>query len=166
LLTGRRQQLYHDNPEYFRQLNPLEVETSIDSLAPDSPILPVVLAARRAPWVRYHNIVGRKPKDSFLSKVAGDGDGVVSYASSHLADAQSEVAVSSDHLEIHRHPLAVLEVQRILREHLAEVDSQAPRRLERLPWTTSTTPNPAAPDPTRNTTPSAGDRTASAFPLP
>jgi pimeloyl-ACP methyl ester carboxylesterase len=168
MLTGRRQQLYHDNPDYFHKQNPLEVETSIDSLAPDSPILPVVLAARHAPWVRYHNIVGRKPKDGFLSKLAGDGDGVVTYASSHLDDAASEVAVSADHLEIHRHPLAVLEVHRVLREHLAEIDSQAPRRLERLPWTTSTRPSagPADSSPTpQSTTPYLGLRAAGA-PLP
>lgn len=137
MLVSGRQQLYRDNPDYFRKNNPIDVDTSIDSLAPDSPILPMLLAARRAPWVRYHNIVGRKPRKGLLGKVVGDGDGVVSYASGHLGDAASEVVIGADHLKIHRHPLAVLEVRRVLREHLDQIDSRAPRRLERLPWTAS-----------------------------
>jgi hypothetical protein len=45
----------------------------------------------------------------------------VSYASAHLDDADSEVRVAADHLGVHRHPLSVLEVRRILLAHLAEV---------------------------------------------
>jgi pimeloyl-ACP methyl ester carboxylesterase len=138
MLVHGRQQLYKDNPHYFRKNNLIDVDTSIDSLAPDSPILPVMLASRRAPWVRYHNIVGRKPEKGLLSKVASDGDGVVSYSSAHLDDVDSEVTIAADHLDIHRHPLAILEVHRVLREYLAEIDSQAPRQLERLPWVTTT----------------------------
>ncbi|MEX0676462.1 MAG: alpha/beta fold hydrolase, partial [Pirellulales bacterium] len=142
MLVSGRQQLKSDNPDYFRNNNLIDVDTSIDSLAPDSPILPVMLAARQAPWVRYHNVVGRVPEKGLLGKVAGDGDGVVSHESGHLEGARSEVTVDADHLGIHRHPLAVLEVHRVLREHLDEIDSQAPRRPERLPWTASTAVGP------------------------
>ncbi len=48
------------------------------------------------------------------------GDGVVSYQSAHLDGVLSEVVVTADHTHVHQHPLAVLEVRRILLEHLQE----------------------------------------------
>ena len=114
------------------------METSIDSLAPDSPILPVMLAAQRAPWVRYHNIVGRIPDKGLIGRVVGGSDGVVSFdqcpprrrgarRSSSMPTTRASTAIRS----------AVLEVHRILLEHLAEVDARPPSRLERLPYTAS-----------------------------
>jgi hypothetical protein len=50
------------------------------------------------------------------------GDGVVPYNSAHLDDVDSELVVPADHYHVHHHPLAVLEVGRILREHLRDVD--------------------------------------------
>lgn len=137
ILIRGRQELYTENPHCFRENNLIDVDTSIDSLAPDSPILPVMARARAAPWVRRHNIVGRTSKKSLLGRVTGDGDGVVSYESAHLDNVASEVVIDADHLHIHRHPLAVLEVHRVLLAHLAEIDAGRPRRLERLPWTAS-----------------------------
>jgi len=134
MLVSGHQQLLRDNPDLFREPNNLiDVETSIDSLAPDSPILPVMLGAHRLPTVKYHNIVGRIPDDSFLGKVSGTGDGVVEYTSAHLDYAESEVEVNAGHSELHCHPLTVLEVRRILIEHLIDVDMQPPSRLMRLP---------------------------------
>ena len=79
--------------------NLIDVDTSIDSLAPDSPILPVMLAAQRPPWVHYHNIVGRVPDKGLLEPRdrRRDGDGVVSVSSAHFEATQSEVVVNSDH---------------------------------------------------------------------
>src|SRR5690606_3786853 len=94
----------------------------IDSLAPDSPILPVLLSARRAPWVKYHNIVGVVPDEGFVGKIAADSDGVVSFASAHLEDAVTEVVVPADHLTVHQHPRSILEVRRILLENLRDYD--------------------------------------------
>jgi pimeloyl-ACP methyl ester carboxylesterase len=151
MFVSERQKLYNDNPDFFRKQNLLDVNTSIDSLAPESQILPVMLSAPAAPWVRYHNIVGRLSNKSLLSRVAGDadGDGVVSVSSAHFERAISEVVVDSDHSSIHRHPRTVLEVHRILLEHLRELDSQPPSKLQRLPWTASATnrsgPPPGAP---------------------
>jgi Alpha/beta hydrolase family len=145
MLVRGRQELYTQNPGLFRKNNLIDGDTSIDSLAPDSPILPVMAGARAAPWVRQHNIVGRTSKKSLLGRVTGDGDGVVSYESAHLEGAASEVVIDADHLNIHRHPLAVLEVHRLLLTHLAEIDAGAPRRLERLPWTASAANRSTAP---------------------
>jgi hypothetical protein len=148
MFVSERQKLYSENPDYFRKQNLLDVDTSIDSLAPDSKILPVMLAAPAAPWVRNHNIVGKLSAKSLLSRVAGeaDGDGVVSVSSAHFEQAVSEVVVDSDHSSIHRHPRTVLEVHRVLLEHLRELDSQPPSKLQRLPWTASTT-NRSGPPP-------------------
>jgi hypothetical protein len=95
--------------------------TSIDSLAPDCPIFPLLHRVPRAPWTRYHNIVGVVPRRTLLGRVTEEGDGVVSYRSAHLEYAHSEIIVPADHMTVHRHPLAILEVRRILLEHLASL---------------------------------------------
>jgi len=117
------QRLTLENPGFFRDTDLLKISTSIDSLAPDSPIFPAMLAARRAPWVGYHNIVGVVPEDSFWSRFAERGDGVVDFESAHREDFQSELVVDADHMTVHAHPRAILEVRRILLDHLALVSS-------------------------------------------
>jgi hypothetical protein len=127
-----REQIVRDNPGVFRQHTLLEIRTSVDSLAPDSPILPVLLQAPNGPWLKTHNIVGVLPEKGFIGSVAGGSDGVVAYSSAHLDDAASELKVNADHMAVHRHPLSILEVRRILLEHLADLDSfpNHPRGLE------------------------------------
>jgi len=127
-LVVSQQALFRDNKELIRDDELLKIETSIDSLAPDSPFFPVMLASHRAPWVRYHNIVGLVPEHGLLGKLAAGSDGVVAYESAAVDDAESELTVPSDHLVIHAHPRAVLEVKRILIEHLAELRGLPPRR--------------------------------------
>ena len=83
-----------------------------------------MLASRRPPWVTYHNIVGVLPKDSWLAKFTAEGDGVVPRTSAHVDDAESEITVPADHSSVHSHPAAVLEVRRILLEHLAELEGR------------------------------------------
>lgn len=121
LLVQNERNLRHDNPDFFASPALIDVTTSIDSLSPKSKILPVMLTAPRAPWVTYHNIVGRLPHHDLLGRVTGDGDGVVPFDSAHLADASSEIVVEADHSGVHRHPLSVLEVRRILLEQLTEL---------------------------------------------
>jgi hypothetical protein len=99
------------------------VHTSFDSLSTSSPILPVMLTAPRGPWVKYHNIVGLLPNKGVVARFQRDSDGVVPLASAHLDDAASEIVVPADHMNVHRHPRSVLEVRRILLEHLAELQS-------------------------------------------
>jgi len=129
-LAGR-EQLLKDNPGMFRDRMLLNVKTSLDSLAPDSPILPVLLHAPRPAWVTYHSIVGVLPNEGLVGKVAGGSDGVVSYASAHLDDVASELKVDADHMTVHRHPLSILEVRRILLEHLQEVGARMPNTPQR-----------------------------------
>jgi pimeloyl-ACP methyl ester carboxylesterase len=122
--TGSR--LSKENPGFFKDTELLTTTTSIDSLAPESPIFPVMLRARPASWVKMHNIAGVTPDDRFLSKLSTRGDGVVSLESASLdeGDCQSQKIVEGDHTTLHTTPEAILEVRRILLEHLVELDQR------------------------------------------
>jgi hypothetical protein len=72
-----------------------------------------------SPRVRYHSIIGReRPEDA----LAQSSDGVVPYASAHLDGALSEKVVTSWH-SVQETPQAILEIRRILQEHLEVLDS-------------------------------------------
>jgi pimeloyl-ACP methyl ester carboxylesterase len=143
MLVERRQQFREENADLFRPDTKLfEVSTSIDSLAPDSPILPALFHAQPAPWTQYHNIVGRLPDEGFLNRFSGDGDGVVEYESAHLDNVASEITVPADHVNVHRHPLAVLEVRRILLAQLEDLRRQP--SYDGSPRTAILPPQPAA----------------------
>jgi len=132
MVMATQQQIFRDNPEVFRDTALLRTQTSIDSLSPSSPVFPVILASPRPGLLKHHNIVGVIEEPTLLDKLAGeisgDGDGVVSFESAHLDDATSELVVDADHQHVHQHPKAVLEVRRILLEHLQEISPQ-----DRLP---------------------------------
>jgi hypothetical protein len=118
--------LVRQNPGVFRNTELLTTTTSIDSLSPESPIFPTMLRAPRAPWVHYHNIVGVVSKSSWFSDSAPPSDGVVAVSSAVMEDVESEIMVESKHQEIHSKPRAILEVRRILVNHLREL-SQYPQ---------------------------------------
>ncbi|NLY00810.1 MAG: alpha/beta fold hydrolase [Rhodopirellula sp.] len=135
-LVQGREQVIRDNPDLFRDPSMLEIDTSIDSLSPESPVFPVMLAAHHAPWVKYHNIIGLVPDKGLTGWLAAGTDGVVSQKSAHMEEAVSEIVVPADHVAVHAHPLAVLEVKRILLEHLAELHGEvgdSPVRIATLP---------------------------------
>lgn len=104
----------------------LRINNSVESLSPESPLFPVILGSKTGN-VKYHNIIGVVPEDEVLGKVAAKGDGVVKFESARVESAVSEAIVPEDHVSIHRHPLSVLEVQRILLEHLGELRAEAER---------------------------------------
>jgi hypothetical protein len=90
-----------------------------NSLALLSPSSIFIQATNTVPLrsdIPYHSIIGTR-KSATVG--AGTSDGVVPYESSHLDFAQSEKLVPSGH-GAHSHPLAIAEVKRILREHLAQ----------------------------------------------
>lgn len=130
-----KSELEQENPGYFCPNSLLNVSTNVEALSPGSRILGTMLEAPPAPWVTYHNIIGYVQENSPLSAVVKDSDGVVGIESARLPTAKSEILVPADHASVHRHPLAVLEVRRILLEHLDEL-----RRVRRLPA-------PGEPDP-------------------
>lgn len=135
MLVNGRTQLVQDNPGLFRSDNVIEIPTSIDSLSPNCPVLPVMLTANTPPWIKFHNIVGLVPDKGFIGRVAGGSDGIVAFNSAHLDNVASEIVVNADHVQIHSHPRSVLEVRRILLEHLSELKVPPASPLDRQPWT-------------------------------
>jgi pimeloyl-ACP methyl ester carboxylesterase len=127
MLVSTNERVIRENPGLFRNTDLLTITTSIDSLAPDSPILPVILQANSAPWVRYHNIIGIVDDETLVARIASESDGVVSYASAHLDEAASEVVVTADHITVHQHPRSILEVRRILHENLQDFELEMGR---------------------------------------
>jgi pimeloyl-ACP methyl ester carboxylesterase len=124
ILELTQEKIYRDNPGAFVSGSLLGVKTSIDSLSPKSPILPVMLSAHRPPWVKYHNIVGDYAMPWYANFTGQEGDGVVPLTSAKVDYAVSEITVPADHTTVHAHPAAVLEVRRILLEHLSDLRGQ------------------------------------------
>jgi pimeloyl-ACP methyl ester carboxylesterase len=125
MLRGREQVLAR-NRDFFRPDAPLDVRTSIDSLAPDSPLLTALLEAEPSPRVAYHNIVGHDTEGKLGRWITGEGDGVVPLTSARIDSVKqlrSQIEITADHGSVHRHPQAVLEVRRVLFEQLAEVQT-------------------------------------------
>ena len=131
-MVASYREFLNDNPDVLRPDMARRVSTSIDSLSPSSPLLPVLYSAPKPPGVHYHNIIGDG---------SGDGDGVVSLTSARVENADSEQVVHTDHTTIHRHPETILEVRRILIEHLDQVQREqhprGPIRRDMRVYTTS-----------------------------
>ena len=69
--------------------------------------------------VRYHSIIGRHdPAVPLLQS----SDGVVPYVSAHLEGAGSELVVHSGH-SVQETPAAILELRRVLAEHLQQASA-------------------------------------------
>ncbi|WP_435005870.1 esterase/lipase family protein [Tundrisphaera lichenicola] len=102
-------------PRRFRRL-----PTSIDTLDPDSPYLKALLAMRPGENVEFHSIIGSLRPEGKQNTT----DGVVSYLSSHFDGAKSELVVQSDH-GVQNNPFAIMEVHRILLEHVGIVPQTA-----------------------------------------
>jgi hypothetical protein len=112
-------QLVARNASIIKAPAPVFDVTGVDSLTPDSPVLQVLHETAPADEVKCHNIVGAV-KDAPLEE---NTDGIVAYKSAHLENVESEIVVPASHIEVHRHPRAVLEIRRILIEHLQDVEA-------------------------------------------
>lgn len=135
--------LVRDNPTGFKNTALLTMTTSIDSLAPECPIFTALKAAERSPHVEYHNVIGVISEDTWVGYLTSEeGDGVVGKKSAMLENVASEKFVPAGHTEIHRYPLSILEVRRILLEHANLHAEQQPRySLPGVrPWITNTHP--------------------------
>jgi pimeloyl-ACP methyl ester carboxylesterase len=121
-----------ENPQLAQAMHRQSLPSSVAELAPDSPTLQLIADRPRPRPVHYHSVVGVTSKTTLpLERFFGGGysqpgDGVVPYASAHLDDVESELVVPADHYEVHHHPLAILEVRRILLEHLRDFDRRQP----------------------------------------
>jgi pimeloyl-ACP methyl ester carboxylesterase len=130
MVVDTKKQLIRDNPELLHSCALMSIETGVDSLIPDSPFLPLMLESPPAPWVKYNNVIGIAGDNELLIRISGEeGDGVVALASARIPGVESEETVTAGHTSIHRHPKAIREVTRILREHLSQMNGEAQFRL-------------------------------------
>jgi hypothetical protein len=105
--------LVKDNPDAFDTRGFRRFPTSIETLDPDSKMLAALLKMKPGPGVLYHSVIGSRSPGG----VEQSTDGVVPWRSSHLDGVVSEKVVRSDH-GVQQAPEAIIEVRRILREHL------------------------------------------------
>lgn len=124
-LTDR---LKRENSEALKLKHEFDLPTSIDTLSPDSPALVALRNRPRPPWVTYNNIYGEVDEGNWFSRFHGPSDGVVPVPSAQAKFAATHLAVPAEHQTIHRHPKTVLEMRRILRDHLAMLDQEAATR--------------------------------------
>lgn len=131
-LTETLADLAKSDPKAWPMLAKGDVPTSIDWLKPGAPALELLAAQPRPPKVHFNSVIGVLPNPGYLVEQLSPGgrskegtDGVVPYTSAHLAEADSELVVPADHFNVNHHPRAVLEVRRLLHEHLREAEAQA-----------------------------------------
>jgi pimeloyl-ACP methyl ester carboxylesterase len=124
-IATARETVFRDNPDLLFPGSLLEIQNSIDSLSPTCPILPLLLSSPHPPTVQYHNIIGQIPTTSLWSKALGTNtDGVVTSESAYAPDAAPPVVVPSEHMKVQMHPVAVLEVHRILLQYLGQLRAE------------------------------------------
>ena len=104
------------NPDAFHSDYQRSLPTTIDILEPDSSILRALRELRTPCWVTTHSIIGTVHQ----SLVSGPDDCVVPASSARLPGVTSEIEVPATHTRVHHHPQTVMEVERILLEHLNE----------------------------------------------
>jgi pimeloyl-ACP methyl ester carboxylesterase len=124
-LLDTKDKLLAKNPDAFASALEIGLPTSVDNLSPESPIIQAVGRLPIATEVKYHSIIGNAKEGVELRDST---DGVVPYSSSHVPNAVSEYIVSAGHA-CQSHPLTVLEVRRILHQHLRDIKEAAPVRL-------------------------------------
>ncbi|MCQ8895748.1 alpha/beta hydrolase [Limnobacter humi] len=88
---------------------------SINNLSNQDPFVNLAATLPISNRVKYHTIVGNDTPDLPLED---SNDGVVPYRSAHLEGAASELVIPSWH-SVQERPQAIVEIRRILREHLA-----------------------------------------------
>ena len=94
---------------------------SISNLSNQDPFVRLAADLPIAQNVPYHSIIGNHTPELSLEL---SSDGVVPYRSAHLAGATSEKVINSWH-SVQETPEAIVEVRRILHEHLQETNGIA-----------------------------------------
>jgi len=91
--------------------------TAVQSLSAENPVLLAVDQIPIPHRIKYHSIIANRS----AANQSGGTDSIVPYTSSHLEGAVSETIIHSKH-GCTRNPDAIREVERILQQHLAEID--------------------------------------------
>lgn len=142
-VSGISHILMNIDAETQQLIDSLFLQNGASQLSDQSSFMQLTKNVTISPKVTYHSIMADNREDktkkaqqtSNLNDYNYISDGVVPYKSSHLAGAASEKILTGGH-SIQYSPEAVLELRRILRQHLAQVDGiKAPKVL--LPPTTT-----------------------------
>ncbi len=112
-LPGNVVETVSEVAEVATTMNLQRPPNSIRGLSPNSPFLKAL--DQRPIKAPHHTILG----DRGRGNSPNSSDGVVPYSSSHLATAESEVVVPAGHGGF-RHPIALTEIDRILRLELVK----------------------------------------------
>lgn len=115
----RHEQLERDNPGVFSPEVSERIPTSVEMLDPDSGILQATDRLPLNPCVTFHSVIGH----GYYDCREGDGDKVVSVNSANFPCAESQIGVHAKHTQVQRQLETSAEVARILREHLAALES-------------------------------------------
>jgi len=110
------QEVVQANPDGFRPDYQRKLPTTVDVLEPDSSILNALRELRIPCWVTAHSIIG----NAHESVPGCAGDGIVPVSSARLPGVVSELVVPATHTKVHHHPNAIVELERILVQHLRE----------------------------------------------
>jgi len=94
------------------------ITNSIENLKASDPFIEASSALPIQPGLKYHSIIAKRKAEV---PTAQSDDGLVPYWSAHLDGALSEKVIVSGH-SVQETPEAVLEVRRILRQDLLEVE--------------------------------------------
>jgi len=90
---------------------------SVGSLAPNSPVLDLILSTPPHKDVALHSIIGRL---NLSGPIEQSSDGIVPYTSSHLNAVESEFVVQAGHTATVSNPEAIAELIRVLKKHLKQ----------------------------------------------
>jgi hypothetical protein len=90
---------------------------SIDNLSDLDPFVNRSAELPISPSVKLHSLIGNDTPGRPLGEST---DGVVPYRSAHLEGVESELVIDSWH-SVQEDPEAIVEIRRILRQHLEEL---------------------------------------------
>ena len=107
-------EIVQHNPDLATHLKTRRLPTAVDNMLAASPFVRALSASPLAPGVAAHSIIAVTGRGD----PRGLNDGVVAYKSAHLDGVESELIVKSPH-SLQTNPATILEVRRILREHVA-----------------------------------------------
>ncbi|HMP79490.1 MAG TPA: alpha/beta fold hydrolase [Pirellulaceae bacterium] len=121
MMNHAHRQLVTSNRTVIRDPRPLTMSTSIDSLSPNCALIQALQHTTPSPYVARHNIIGRLENQWWISKLMGaeSGDGIVSLKSAAWPASDTSLEVAADHQTIHQNPRTILEIKRVLYEHLS-----------------------------------------------
>jgi pimeloyl-ACP methyl ester carboxylesterase len=97
----------------FATLGLGQLPTSVENMSPNNPFLRALNDLPIDPRIPAHSIIAVRGGPPYVGK----SDGVVAYESAHIEGVESELVVNSGH-STQSHPDTLLEVRRILQQHI------------------------------------------------